>query len=82
MSLAKAKGGIFKSDLTPAVTSSWAESGQGEPLEPAKIDGPRLHPRDGLLCLEAGQWRREMDLQELGEPESDPITRLKALFGG
>jgi len=39
------------------------------------------HLRDGLLRLEAGQWRRAMDLQTLADPESDPVARLEARLG-
>jgi len=35
----------------------------------------------GSVRLEAGQWRCEMDLQTLADPESDPITRLVTRLG-
>lgn len=34
----------------------------------------------GSVRLEAGQWRLEMDLQGLGEPESASIARLAAML--
>jgi len=38
------------------------------------------HLREGFLRLEAGQWRRAMDVQTLAEPESNLVARLGTML--